>query len=519
MPVTTFDALSRRRLLGGAAAGGLLLALGPSALAATPKRGGHARYGVRGGSTSDTLDPATWPDVFMRTLGYSYCNTLTEVAPDNSLQPELVESWSAEPGATAWTFKLRPGITFHNGKSFGADDVMATINHHRGPDSTSGMKKLLSAITEMRKDDDLTVRFTLVSGDADFPFIFADYRMVMMPATPEGGIDWRAGVGTGGYSIKSFEPGVRAEVERNPNYWRSDRAFFDSAEIITVPDVTARQNALMTGSLDIIDQVDLKTVNHLQRAPGVVIGETAGGLHYTYAMNSAIAPFANNDVRLALKYGVDREALLQKVLRGYGTLGNDQPISSTTPYYDPNIPQRTYDPDRARHHLKKAGMEDLSLDISVSDFLYAGAVDGVTLYKEQAAPAGIDLTIVREPSDGYFSNVWRKKPFIASYWSPRPTAGIMFATAYASEAPWNDTYWNNERFDQLLVAARAELNEDKRSEIYGEMQRLVRDEGGAVVPLFANNVFAHSDKVATPTQMAGNWELDGGRSIERWWFA
>lgn len=510
--------ISRRGFLGSAAAG-LLIGVAPGALrAAEPKRGGHVRYGVRGGSTTDSLDPATWPNVFMRTMGYGLCNTLTEIAADHSLQPELLESWEAEPGARTWIFKLRAGITFHNGKTLDADDLIANIDHHRGEDSKSGVKKLLTTIVAMTKQDARTVRFELESGNADFPYIFADYRLAIAP-TKDGKLTWRDGVGTGGYRLSAFEPGVRASLERNPDYWRSDRAFFDSAEVVSMADVTARQNALMTGSVDIIDQVDLKTVGLLKRTKGVEVADTAGGLHYTYAMNTSVDPFAANDLRLALKYGTDREALLQKVLRGYGSVGNDHPIASTMRHHAADLPQRAYDPDRAKHHLKKAGLESLSLALSVSDTLYPGAVDGVTLYKEQLDACGIDLEIVREPSDGYFSNVWKKKPFVASYWSPRPTADIMLSTAYASDAPWNDTFWKSERFDTLLLAARSELDEAKRGEMYGEMQRILHDEGGAVIPLFASNVFAMSDKIGHPETMSGAWELDGGRSIERWWFA
>jgi peptide/nickel transport system substrate-binding protein len=516
---TTGHPISRRNLLLTSAAAGVVAGLSPyNSMAATPKRGGHARYGVRGGSTTDSLDPATFSDVFLRTMGYGICNTLTEIDENNTLQPDLLESWEAKPGAKTWIFKLRKGITFHNGKNFDADDVIININHHRGEKSKSGVRKLLGAIAEMTKEDSHTIRFELKSGNADFPYIFADYRLLIAPSK-DGKLYWQDGIGTGGYVMKSFEPGVSATLERNKDYWRSDRAFFDSAEVITMADVTARQNALMTGSIDIIDQVDLKTVNLLKRAPNVNVKDTAGGLHYTYGINTTLDPYTSNDLRLAMKYGVDRKALLKKILNGYGSLGNDHPIASNMQYFDNSIPQRSFDPDKAKFHLKKAGLDSHSATLHVSDFLYAGAVDGATLYKEQLADCGIDLKVAREPSDGYFSNIWKKKPFFASYWSSRPTADIMFSTAYAGGAPWNDTSWSNDRFNKLLVEARTELDQTKRGGMYAEMQRLVRDSGGNVVPLFASNVFAMSKNVVHPQALSGAWELDGGRSMERWWFA
>src|SRR5690606_6346253 len=117
--------------------------------------------------------------------------------------------------------------------------------------------------------------------------------------------------------------------------------------------------------------------------------------------------------------------------------------------------QRQYDPDKAKFHLKKAGMETLTVDLSAAEAAYVGAVDAAVLYREHAAKAGIDINVVREPSDGYWSNVWMKKPFVQCYWGGRPTADWMFTQAYAADANWNDTFWKHQRFNELLVQARA----------------------------------------------------------------
>lgn len=292
--------MNRRTLLSSMAAAGALMSMGGrAAFAQTPTRGGHVRYGVRGGSTSDTLDPATFSHTFIRTLGYGLYNTLVEIDGNNDIQPELLESWEGSNGAKSWVFKLREGITFHDGKTLDADDVIVSIRHHMGEDSKSGMKALLSSITEMVREDDRTIRFELETGNADFPVIFTDYRLMMLPQK-DGTLDM-SGVGTGGYILEEFEPGVRASVRRNPDYWREDRAFFESAEIISMSDPTSRQNALMTGAIDIIDQVDLKTVQLMKRRDDVSIMNTSGGLHYVYAMNTTLAPFDNADVRIDRK--------------------------------------------------------------------------------------------------------------------------------------------------------------------------------------------------------------------------
>ena len=126
--------------------------------------------------------------------------------------------------------------------------------------------------------------------------------------------------------------------------------------------------------------------------------------------------------------------------------------------------------------------------------------------------------MVREPADGYWTNVWMQKPWVMSYWGGRPTEDWMFTIGYAAGGSWNETFWSNDRFMELLVAARAELDADKRRDMYYEMQQLVRDDGGAVVPMYANFIDATNDKIGHPEKLAANWELDGWKLIERWWF-
>jgi len=207
---------------------------------------------------------------------------------------------------------------------------------------------------------------------------------------------------------------------------------------------------------------------------------------------------------------IDREQMVKTILRGYGTVGNDHPIAEANRYHASALEQRQFDPDRAKFHLKKAGAGDIAFDLSAAEASFVGAVDAAVLYKESAAKAGITINVVREPNDGYWSNVWMKKPWCAVFWGGRPTEDMMFSTAYAADADWNDTFWKNPRFNELLVAARAELDENRRREMYVEMQSLVRDDGGVVVPMFAADLSAASDKIGHG-KLGVNWELDGFR--------
>jgi peptide/nickel transport system substrate-binding protein len=499
----------------GAMAAGLSIA--PGMARAAPKKGGTLRLGIGHGSTTDSLDPATFENLYMQTVGAACYNKLTEVGNTGELLPEAAESWDVSPDAKTWTFKLRKGVEFHNGKTMDSADVVASIQHHLGEDSKSAAKGILEPVAEIKADGKDAVSFTLKTGNADFPFIISDYHLAIMPSK-DGKVDATSGIGSGSYAIDSYEAGVRTALKRNPNNWKSDRAHFDGAEVLAIVDAVARSNALTTGEVDAIDKVDLKTAHLLARNKKVRIEEVSGTQHFTFAMRTDTDPFKDNHVRLALKYALDREALVKTILRGHGVVGNDHPIGLSNRYHAKDLPQRQYDPDKAKFHLKKAGMSSLKVDLSAADAAFAGAVDAAVLYKEHAAKTGIDINVVREPNDGYWSNVWLKKPWCAVYWGGRPTEDWMFSTAYADGVPWNDSYWKHERFNQLLVEARAELDDAKRREQYYEMQKIVSDEGGVVIPMFANYVMALSNKVAHD-KMGANWALDGFRCIERWWFA
>jgi len=514
--------LTRRSFLGSTAAVGGAAALGsampgPSANAATPQKGGHMRFAMGHGGATDVLDPGQVLNGFLSSVHYAVTNTLTEMDASGTLVPKLAESWEASSDAAQWTFTLRKGVTFHNGKSLEAADVIASINHHRGEDSASSAKSMVDPITDI-KADGRNVVVTLASGDADFPFKLSSFNFPIYQANDDGSLNWQSGVGVGGYVLKSMEPGVRAEMERNEDYWQGDeRAHFASCELLTIADSFARQSALLTGDVDGIDRLDLKTARNMSQQAGIVVHEVAGKTHYTFPMRTDTAPFSDNNVRMAVKHAVDRQQLLDTVLQGYGSIGNDQPVSAAYPFFDPNLEQRTYDPDKAGYYLKQSGLSELKIKLSAADAAFSGAVDAAVLIAEQARKAGITIEVERVANDGYWSDVWMNKPFCACYWPGYPTPDSILTQAYAAGAAWNDTFWDHERFNELLVAARSELDHAVRAEMYADMQRILRDEGGLLLPVFANDVFATAEKVGHG-QLSSNYEVDGRMYFERWWF-
>ncbi|MEM9343952.1 MAG: ABC transporter substrate-binding protein [Pseudomonadota bacterium] len=509
--------LTRRSFLQTTAAGAAVTAGGLIVPKRASAQTGAFRAAIGHGQTTDSLNPGTWENDFTITLAYGYCGYLTGVARDGSLEPQIAESWEASADAATWRFKIRPGATFHSGKAITPEDVIASVNFHRGEESTSAAKPLVEGIEDITADGDDTVVFSLSGGNADFPFTFTDYHIPVLKATDDGGIDWQSRDGCGPYKLVEFEPGVRAVFEKNENDWDSNRGFLSTVEVLAVVDTNARTTALVSGDVNMIDKIDLKTVGLMSRNPNIKIHSVAGNQHYTFPMYSSQAPFDDNNVRLALKYAVNRQELVDKILFGYGSLGNDHPIGQGQRFYHSELPQTEYDPDKAKFHLKEAGLDSLNVRLSVADAAFAGAIDAGVLYQNSASAAGITIEVNRVPNDGYWSDVWMQHEWSASYWGGRPTEDAMFATAYSKGAAWNESFWDNDRFNELLVQARSELDEDKRREMYWEMQEILQTDGGSVVPMFANYNFATGPGVDTQgDSFSSHWDKDGHRWMERW---
>ncbi|MEQ9490535.1 MAG: ABC transporter substrate-binding protein, partial [Alphaproteobacteria bacterium] len=394
-------------------------------------------------------------------------------------------------------------------------DVIDSMNIHRGEDSTSGGKSMMAVVSDIKADGDNVV-FELSEPVADFPFYMAQYNFTVCPSK-DGVVD-QSGVGTGPYVLEAYEPGVRGSGKRNPNYFKDGTPFFDSFDLLSVNDSAALSTGLLTGQFHVIQPVDPKTASRLDASPGVSVVSVAGGSTITMPMHADKAPFNNVDFRLAMKYAVDREELRDKVFQGHASLANDHPVAPFDRFYNPDIPQRGYDIDKAKYHLKKSGHEGVNVQIHASDAAFAGSVDAGVLYSESAKKAGINLEVVKEPIDGYWSNVWTKVPFCYCYWGARPTPDLILSLGYICGATWGDTNWCHEKFTSLVAAARVELDTAKRKAIYADVQQILHDEGSTIVPVFQNLVHGISDKVDTGGEILGAQPLDTFRLFEKWSF-
>jgi peptide/nickel transport system substrate-binding protein len=488
--------LSRRDFFGRAAAAGISasaanLMFTQSAFAANPVRGGILRIGLAGGTATDSLDPALASASVPNNIGRTWGEELVELTAGGELRPKLATEWASSKDAKVWTFKIRKGVQFHNGKEMTPDDVVATMERHSGPDTKSGALGIMRGIASVKRSGDAVV-FTLKDPNADLPYLLNDFHLLIQP---NGGKDNpTAAIGTGPYKMGSYEPGVRYVGARFSNYWaHSVRGFAEQVEFIVLNDTTSRMVALQSGRVHMINRVDPKVVDMIKNVSGVSIQTASGRAHYVMIMQCNGAPFNNPDLRLAMKYATDRKEMVDKILRGYGSVGNDTPINSTYPLYS-ELPQHQFDPEKAAFHFKKSGYKD-AVVLRTSDVAFPGAVDAAQLLQASAAKAGIKVEIKREPGDGYWNEVWNKQPFCMSYWEGRPVQDQMLSTAYISGADWNESKFFNPAFDNMVIAARGELNIVKRKQLYQDMSLMVSNEGGTIVPMFNDTIAAIGPKV------------------------
>jgi peptide/nickel transport system substrate-binding protein len=490
--------ISRREFIHYMTAAGISVAAIPALLstaarAAEPKKGGKITLGVEAAQAKDSLDPTKLYSTANIAMGFSIYENLVNRGPDLKPTPWLAESWETGADAGEWIFTLRKDVTFHDGKPLTAADVIYAYNRHIREGSESPAKGYMSQIAEMNKDGDHVVRFKLAAPNADFPIILSDTRVQI---TPDGYEDFQTTtLVTGPFKVKEFKAGSRYVFTRNDEYWGSDGPWVDEIEFIGIGDITARVNALLSGDINLLLELDPKAVTLIERNSSVDLVRSQSGAFINLAMMVDREPTSNDDVRMAIKYAIDRQQIIDNVFKGYGSIGNDHPISPIDPYYCREIPQRIYDPDKARFHIKKAGLENTPIDFYASDVPGAGALAASQVLQQSAAKAGVNLNIIQPPADTYWSSVWIQKPLCASGWDMRPVPDLIFSIAFQSGGEWNETKYSNERFDQLLLQARAEVDFAKRKEMYCEMQQLLHDNGGHATLAFRDILDAKAANV------------------------
>jgi peptide/nickel transport system substrate-binding protein len=486
-----------------------------------PKRGGNFRLGVTGGGAKDIFDGqniVTKPDqarlvsAFETLLTFDENYQLTNDGLAESVTPDNPKQY---------TIKLHKGIEFQNGKTLTADDVIYSLqriadkkNALTGQAATATMD-----VKGMKKMDKYTVRLPLLSADSTIPQTLASYTFGIVPVgykTYSGDVSTQ--VGTGPYKLKSFDPGQQSVSERNPNYWRSGEPYFDQVTIIDFADATAQVNALLGGQIDAMTDLPASQVQVVKsHQMAALISKTGGWLPLCMAID--MPPFNDNRVRQAMRLLVDREAMVEQILSGYGFVGNDL-YSPFDEGYNKDLPQREQDIDQAKSLLKAAGKEGLNVDLHTTAGA-AGMVSLASVFASQAKQAGVTINVKNDPN--YYGDAYLKLAFSVDFWGTR---GYLNQVQQGSlpTSPYNETHWPpksgpGSNFGSLYKQALAATDDSKRVEIEHEMQKLEYDNGGYIIPFFGDLIDGYSTKVQGLKPSKGTLNLDTyGHGYRTIWF-
>ena len=487
---------SRRDVLAMLMAGGMqatlaggLASTALSVHAQTPKRGGKIRVAGATAAATDTLDPAKQSN----STDYSRCNMLYNglTSLDGSLtpQPALAESFNTTDAKT-WVFALRKGVTFHDGKALTPADVVFSISRHKDPATASKAKVLADQIESVKATGPNEVTVVLTAPNADLPVILGTFHFHIVK---EGTTDFTAGIGTGPYKLKEFKPGVRSVVVRNDRYWKPGKPYPDEIEFVGISDESARVNALLSGGMDLVGSINPRSLARVTGTPGYAVTKTQSGQYSDLVIRKDTGPGANPDFVLAMKHLFDREQMKKAIALDQAVLGNDQPVDPTNRFHFAGLPQRPFDPEKAKFHLKKSGVTGAVPVVASPAALYS--VEMALVLQQTAKGIGLDIDVKRMPADGYWSNHWLNSPVGFGNVNPRPSADILLTQFFKSDAQWNESRWKSEKFDQVLVAARAETDLAKRKQMYADLQTMIHQEAGIGIPLFLTSLDGHTTKL------------------------
>jgi peptide/nickel transport system substrate-binding protein len=473
-----------------AALAGTVAALASSAQAQVPRRGGRIRVAGTATGVNDTLDPARQSNHTDYCRGFMLYNGLTALDGSLAPQPSLAEEFTTQDAKT-WVFKLRKGVTFHDGKPLTPADVVFSIMRHKDPATASRAKVLADQIEGVTETGPNEVTFRLTTPNADLPVILGTYHFHIVK---DGTTDFTAGIGTGPYRLKEFRPGVRSVAVRNEAYWRPNRPYLDEVEFVGITDESARVNALLSGQLDLIGAVDPRSVERVRATGKHAIFETKSVSYTDLIVRLDRSPGSNPNFALALKHLFNREQMLKTIQLGHGVVANDQPIAAASRFHFKGLAQRPFDPDKARWHLQKANLGSAPVPVVVSPAA-TGSAEMALLLQHAAQQIGLNLEVKRMPADGYWSTHWMKHPVGFGNVNARPSADLALTLFFKSDAPWNEAGWKNDKFDQLLVAARGETDQARRAQMYADMQVMIHHEGGIGIPMFISSLDGHSARL------------------------
>ena len=440
-----------------------------------PQRGGKLTVAYVGGGSSETLNPnAPVADIDdARTI--NLYETLFRLDSDLRLEYLLAESAEANPSATEWTIRLRSGIRFHDGTPLTADDVIYTFNRIANPKNAANQQSLLTTLVDVsaiKKLDALTIRLPLKAPNVFIPYFLYDDSFSIVKS---GWVNSDRPNGTGPFVFQSWKPSQYSVFTRNLHYWQSGLPYLDELQLVSIPDPTARFDALVGGEVDGMESLSYSQATSLLHSHQAVVLESSGSNMVPIYMAVDLYPFQDARVRQAMRLIANRPQLVAEAQEGYGQTGNDI-FGKGLPGYDSGIPQRVQDIDQAKFLLKKAGREDLNIPL-YSSTVATGMLESATVFATEASKANITVTVKELSAAIDFGPVYLKQNFAQSEWFTVPLI-THWSQSMAPGAEFNETHWSDPQWDHLYVQLLAEKNPGKRQDLEYELEKIEWERGG-----------------------------------------
>lgn len=441
-------------------------------------------HGATGGGLKDTLDPhfpVTMPDIARVRSLYE---PLFRFTPDYKVEPALALEAEHNADATEWTFKLREGVTFHDGRPLTANDVKASIERMADPENPAPYLSDLAPTIDLascRAVDPLTYRMVLTEPNGTLDTLFAQYSLGIVPAD----FDLARPIGTGPFKYDQFVPGTRSLFGRHDDYWDL-KASVDSLVIIDFSDDAAKVNALLAGQVNTIDNLPAYLADTIDtQGAHTLVSETGGWIPFTMRVDAA--PFSDVRVRQAMRLIVDRQQMIDQALSGFGRVGNDLYGPFDPDYIGDELPQRHQDIDQARSLLKAAGHEDLTVELVTSTAVGTGGVEAANLFVQQAARAGVRVRVNKADPNTFYGSQYLSWVFAQDFWSTRLYLQQAIASSLPT-SPYNSTHFGDPRFVELINSAKRTTDAARRRTLLQDAQQIEYEEGGFIIWAFANQV-------------------------------
>lgn len=440
---------------------------------------------------------------------FAVYNRLLDVDDNFQTIPELATEWSVSTDGLTWTFKLREGVKFHSGKDFTSADVVYTFKRLLDPALGSGAKAVLEFLDPegIKAVDPYTVTFATQKPVVELPVLITNkFTNIVPDGASHDDLRLHAD-GTGPFMQEQFEPNAPVRILRkNPNYWDAGKPKAECLRVTVAQEPIAAVTAIKAGQVDLVLNVDPTGIPSLKDDPNVQLLETGASNSMTVSMWVDTPPFDNLKVRQALKKVVDRQAMIDTVLLGFGEAGADNPVPLGSPAsFTKEAPAQ--DIEGAKKLLAEAGYPDgLKFDLYTAEGV-PGMIRMAEVYAEMAKAAGIEISVIVTPAESYWDNVWLQKPIVNSAWSMRPP-GEGLAVAYTQSAKWKETRWERPDYDALLLKANTTVDPSERTQLFQQVSQLLADEGGVIIPMFVHQVLALRKGCSGYTPRAQNFNLN-----------